>query len=167
MAVVRDFYSSPGFEAEVLDRLRTLVAAMPNGVAELHIGRVPGSSKSLFPYFRVTPKNPRSAIIAGVVIERQGIDLEIGRATTTEIFMGSEVGKRAKASEEEFFAICRAVFTTPFTEKIVYNSGKRVIWARTILTLDGGKTKWMGGGRAFWWLNPYRTTNYISYEPYY
>jgi hypothetical protein len=165
LAMVNDYTATQGFERDILACLSSLVASMPNGVADLYIGRHPDSEKSFFPYFRVTPKNSKSAVISGTVCEGQGIDLRIGRATTVEIFAGHKPESIRKATEK-FVEICRAIFYRTFEENVVNNSRGRVIWSSVVLRLDNGKQKWLGGGRLFWWLNFQKITSSISYEPY-
>jgi hypothetical protein len=82
MAMVRTPPVCSDFEERVTARLKALVTVLPDGAATFYAGANPNAlAKSLFPYFCITPSNPKSAAIRGYVIERQGIDFTIGQAT--------------------------------------------------------------------------------------
>jgi hypothetical protein len=145
-----------GFEVHMIECLRAEIAALPERSAELYVGSDPRYPKSPFPFFRITPRNSQSAPIQGMIADYQGIDFTVGRGTGGEIPIG-----RA----DHFLRICRAVFTTRFSEVVVYSRRGRVIWSRVILKIDGHKVG-IGGGQIFWWLFPKRVTKVFSYEPY-
>src|SRR5579862_8795528 len=90
------------FEERIGARLSALVAALPNGTANLYVGANPTDPKALFPYFLITPSNPRSAKIRGYVVEGQGFDYTIGQATGGEIFVPPNNTARARAKEDRF-----------------------------------------------------------------
>jgi hypothetical protein len=154
-----------GIETRILERLRATVATLPAGAAELYTGR-DSVSQSPFPYFRVTPSNPRSAVIRGFVIDDQGIDFTIGHATGGEVVITREGGNRGKRREDWFFRVCHAVFTVHFSEKLIYSAGGRVIYSRIELEVDGRKVH-IGGHQICWWLFPRRAAKCFSYGPYY
>jgi hypothetical protein len=154
-----------GFEAIFLERLDQLVRALPKGAADLYVGKHPSHTKSVFPYFCITPTNPRSAKVQGFVYEGQGIDFTIGQGTGGEVFVSREKTERQNANLERFLRMCEAVFTTSFNETLVCSRRGRVIWSRIELSLDGLTVR-IGGRQVFWWLFPGRTTKQFLYEPY-
>ena len=157
---------SSTFEERATARLNAMVGALPNGIATVHIGCDPDSvAKALFPYFRITPSNPKSATIRGYLIERQGIDFTIGEATGGEMFVPND-SPRARANEERFFQICQAVFMSSFTEDLTYSRRGRVIRSKIVLQLDSRSLR-LGGHQLFWWAALNRTEKRFYYEPYY
>jgi hypothetical protein len=168
LVMVKNRISPGGLEIRVLDRLREIVAALPEKSADLYIdedrdpkARVPGW------HFRVTPSKQHSACIQGLVDSSFGIYFTIGEATAGEIFLASRSSKTNEMEEERFFAICRAVFTTHFSEDVTYSStSNRVLRSRIMLRVDE-RTIRIGGHQLFGWLYPRRTTKHFSYEPYY
>ena len=155
-----------GFEHEFLERLRgDLVRALPEGTADFYVGH-PASHPNSLPYFRITPTNPRAAKIQGFVCEGQGIDFTIGEATGGEVFVSRKRNAEDRIGVEKFFQICRAVFTSHFSETIVLNPRGRRLWSKIVLTVDGRKVR-LQGGSIFWFLFPRRAKRVICYEPYY
>jgi hypothetical protein len=166
MVMVRTPPICSDFEERVVARLNAMVAALPNGTANLYVGADPNSPKSLFPYFRITPTNPRSATIRGHVVEGEGFDYAIGRGTSGEIFVSLNNSARARAREDKFFQICHAVFTSSFTEYLTYSSRGKVIRSRMVLQLDFRSVR-LGRHQLFWWLALNRTEKCFHYDPYY
>jgi hypothetical protein len=154
-----------GFEERAAARLNEIVAALPSATATLYVGTDPNFPKALFPYFRITPSNPRSATIRGHLIGGQGFDYVIGQATGGEIFVPND-SARARADEDRFFQICQAVFTSSFTECLTYSKPGRVIRSKIVLRLDSRSVQ-LGGHQLFWWAVPNRTEKSFHYEPYY
>ena len=152
------------FEERALARLNAMVAALPSGTATLYAGADPNFPKALFPYFRITPSNPKSATIRGHLIEGQGIDFAIGQATGGEIFVPND-SARGKAEEDRFFQICQAVFASSFTECLTYSKLGKVIRSKIVLRLDSRSVQ-LGGHQLFWWAVLNRTEKYFHYEPY-
>ena len=142
-----------------------MVAALPSGTATLYVGTDPNSAKSLFPYFRITPNNPRSATVRGYLLEGQGFDFTIGQATGGEIFVPND-SARARAREERFFQVCEAVFASSFTEYLTCSRRGRVIRSRIVLKLESGSIH-LGGHQLFWWAALGKTNKCLHYEPYY
>jgi hypothetical protein len=153
------------FEERTAARLKTMVGALPSGAASLHVGTDPSFPRALFPYFRITPTNPKSATISGHLIEGQGVDYLIGQTTSGEIFVPND-SARARAEEERFFRICEAVFTSSFTEYLTYSKLGRVIRTKIVLQVDSRAIR-LGGHKLFWWAALNRTEKRIGYEPYY
>jgi|ERR1700687_1477874 len=152
-------------EIRILDRLKATVAALPEKTAvldlETNYPTAPG------PCFRITPTNPHSAPIRGSVSNGFGIYFTIGEATTGEIYLASWRSKSNKKEEDHFFDICQAVFTTHFSEDLIYNHADNwVLRSRIILRVGERKIR-IWGHQIFWWLYPMRKTKHISYEPYY
>jgi hypothetical protein len=165
MAMVRTPPVCSDFEERVTARLKALVTVLPDGAATFYAGANPNAlAKSLFPYFCITPSNPKSATIRGYVIERQGIDFTIGQATGGEIFVANG-SARARAHEDRFYQICQAVFTSSFTEYLTYSKRGRVIRSRIVLQLDSRSVQ-LGGHQLFWWAVLNRTEKCFHYEPY-
>jgi hypothetical protein len=163
--MVRKLRVTSGFEERVTARLNAMVAALPPGTATLYVGSDPNCvAKALFPYFRITPGNLKSATITGYLVEGQGIDFTIGQATGGEIFVSND-NARGGAEEDRFFRICQAVFTSSFTERLTYSKRGRVICSRIVLQL-GSQSVRLGGHRFFWWAVPNRTEKLFHYEPY-
>lgn len=152
------------FEKRILNRLEATVLALPSGTAELYIGDYPGVEKSLFPYFSVTPTNPKSATIRGTVIEGQGIDFTIGHGTGGEIYI-KEDGKDARTLENWFFKVCNAVFISRFSETLTYNASGRVIRSAIALQIDRRRVR-LGGQHIFWWAFRRKTMKTFDYDPY-
>jgi hypothetical protein len=155
----------PSVEARVLERLAVVVGNLPQGTAELYVGKNSSLQKNLFPYFRISPQNSKSAAIEGYVYNQQGIDFKIGHGTGGEIYVSSK-RQPNPTGEDRFFRICHAVFTTHFSEELIYSSSGRVIWSRIMLEVERDKMR-VGGHQVFWWLFPNRTVKHFSYEPYY
>jgi hypothetical protein len=66
MAMVRTPPVCSDFEERVTARLKALVTVLPDGAATFYAGANPNAlAKSLFPYFCITPSNPKSAAIRG------------------------------------------------------------------------------------------------------
>ena len=152
-------------ETRILDRLRAAVAALPEKTAvfniEANYATAPG------PCFRITPMNPQSAPIRGSVASTFGIYFTIGEATCGEVYLASWRSKSNKEEEDHFFGICRAVFTTHFSEDLTYNrAGSGVLRSRITLQVGERRVR-ISGHQIFWWLYPMRKTKHISYEPYY
>jgi hypothetical protein len=164
LVMVKNRISPAGLEIRILDRLREIVAALPEKSADLYIdedrdpkARVPGW------HFRVTPAKQHSACIQGLVDSSFGIYFTIGEATAGEVFLAS---RNSAVEEERFFNICHAVFTTHFSEDVTYSLANRVLRSRIMLRV-GERTVRIGGHQIFWWFYPRRTTKHFSYEPYY
>jgi len=166
VAMVDIVYTSPGFETTFAERLRGVVAELPKGTAELQFEKRACGSPSPLPHFSIAPSNPRSSPIEGFFVQGEGINFSIGRATSREIYIANKTGNNANAEEDEFFRICQAVFTTRFSEKVVYDSRGNVIWSRIVLGVDSRKVV-LGGHRIFWWLHSGKNRKQFEYEPYY
>jgi hypothetical protein len=153
------------FEKRVGGRLNDLVAALPSGTANVYLGADPSVPGALYPYFRITPTNPKSATIRGYVIGGQGLDFTIGQATGGEIFAPDSTA-RSRANEDQFFQICQVVFTSSLTEYVTYSSRGRVIRSKIVLQL-GSRSVRLGGHQLFWWAVLNRSKKNFHYEPYY
>jgi hypothetical protein len=151
------------FEKRILNRLEEKVLALPAGTADLYIGDYPGVEKSVFPYFSVTPTNPKSATIRGAVIAGQGIDFTVGHGTGGEIYIKN--GKVARTQENWFFKICDAVLTSRFSETLTFDSGGHVIHSTIALQIDGRRVR-LGGQHIFWWAFRRKTMKTFVYDPY-
>jgi hypothetical protein len=163
--MVKETVSST-FEERATVGLNAMVAALPRGTADLYIGSEPDCvAKALFPYFCITPSNPRSATIRGHLIEGQGFDYVIGQATGGEIFVPNDSAKAA-VHEDRFFQICQAVFTSSFTECVTYSRRGRVIRSKIVLQIASHIVQ-LGGHQLFWWAVLNRTEKCFHYEPYY
>jgi hypothetical protein len=139
-----------------------MIERLPVGVAELHLEKKRCGSPSPLPYFRIVPSKRGSAPIQGFFAQGEGINFTVGEATSREIFVNSKLEEKA---EDEFSRICRSVFETRFSEKLIYSSQGKLLWSRIVLKVNGDEIT-LGGQKAFWWLYP-KTRRQLHYEPYY
>lgn len=161
--MTQTIYTSPGFETRFRERLEGVIGRLPTGVAELHLEKKPCGSPSPLPYFRIVPSKQGSAPIQGFFAQGEGINFTVGEATSREIFVNSKLEEQA---EDVFFRICRGVFETRFSEKLIYSSQGKLVRSRIVLKVDGNEIT-LGGQKAFWWLYPKKTRRQLDYEPYY
>lgn len=140
------------FERNFLVRLETVINALPPDTSILRTGPEVDSVA-----FRIFPTNQNSAPIVGQASTQGGIAFKVGRATTVEL---------SRPNEDRFFQICEAVFTSHFTESVIYGSAGRVLYSRIRLEVKGHRIR-LGGHQLFWWLFPNRREHQFRYEPYY
>jgi len=158
-------YIAPGFEREILEGLRRTVQGFPAGTAELEIGTPPAAPKERFPSFLVLPANPRSARIHGTVMDGGVIELTVGQAARKELWPIPRDGGE-KFVQEQFFGVCRAVFTTSFFEELRRDRNGRIVYSKLILTVNG--TQMVLGSDFIFQRLLRRTQKEIhEYEPYY
>jgi hypothetical protein len=140
-----------GFERSFLERLEGVVQALPGNAATLQT-----ESSADYVIFKIFPTNRNSAPIEGEASTQGGIALKIGRATRVEL---------STNAEDRFFLICRAVFTSHFTESLISTSKGRTLYSRIVLSIDGRQIR-LGGHQLFWWLFPNKRKELFSYAPY-
>lgn len=143
--------SPPSFERKFLVRLEALVQVLPP-----HIATLQAKPEIDCLSFRISPTNQESATIEGQASTQGGIALRVGRATTLEL---------SRSNEDLCFQICEAVFTSHFTESVIYSSTGRVLYSRIQLVTKGHKVR-LGGHQLFWWLFPNRRKEQFPYKPY-
>jgi hypothetical protein len=158
----------PGFEAEVISELETLVRGLPDGVAKLRVTRVPAHPEWPNPCFEVTPTNLRAARFSGAVIKTD-LHLTLGTAAWREFYGFARGGtvKRGASWQDEFRWIWHAVIAGGFTEDIYRNAQKKVIGWKGILKVNGTEIVFRNGrGRRLlpFGRRPIKET--IAYEPY-
>lgn len=159
--------STSGFETKFLERLKTVVAALPAGrTAELSVSNERAGTRSSLPHFRIKPSNQRSARIEGFFIEGEGINFTMGEGTWRELYVTSETGVRQEKQIDRFFEICQTIFSSKSTEVLTYSSSARLIRSRLTAKVNGRDVLLGGGQQFFWWLFPGRVTKRFSYEPY-
>jgi len=132
-------YVASGFEQRTIEGLRAAIDALPKGTADLQVGRPPKVTEALFPSFLVTPANPRSAPIEGVILDGQ-VELRVGHSGTAELWGGRNPEQQARA-RQKFYAICNAVFTTHFSEEVDFDLRNRVLRSRLVLVVNGEEIK--------------------------
>jgi hypothetical protein len=142
----------PGFERNFLVRLETVVQALPPHTATLQT-----KAEIDAVTFEISPSNQEAATIKGQASTQGGIDFRIGRATTVELSV---------FNENRFVQICEAVFSSHFTEFVVYSSTGRILHSRIELEVNGHRVR-LGGHQLFWWLFPNRRKEQFPYKPYY
>src|SRR5260370_15581179 len=142
----------PGFERNFLVRLETVVQVLPPHTATLQT-----KSEIDCLTFRISPTIQESATIEGQASTQGGIAFRVGRATSVELSM---------SNEDRFFQICEAVFSSHFTEFVIYSSTGRVLYSRIQLVIKGRKVR-LGGHQLFGWLFPNRRKEQFPYKPYY
>lgn len=141
-----------GFERNFLLRLQTVARALPPHAATLQT-----ESEADYITFRISPTNEESAPLEGQASTQGGIAFRIGRATTVEL---------SNSREDLFFQICEAVFSSHFTEYVIYGSTERILYSRIRLEIKGRKVR-LGGHQLFWWLFRNRRREQFHYKPYY
>jgi hypothetical protein len=142
----------PGFEKNFLVRLETVVQALPPHTATLQT-----TPEIDCLTFRISPTNQESASIEGQASTQGGIAFRVGRATTVEL---------SGFNEDRFVQICEAIFSSHFTEFVIYGSTGRILHSRIELEVKGHKVR-LGGHQLFWWLFPNRRNEHFPYKPYY
>lgn len=167
MARLAGLVTKTDFTPQVLERLRIFLSALPDKCAEVEVteDRNPEARVAAW-HFRVSPTNTRSARIQGLVDSSFGIYFTVGEGASAEIFLASWSNKSNQTEADRFFAICRAVVTTSFSEELTRSSHNSILRSNIVFRIDG-KTIRIRCQRIFWWLYPRRTTMRFSYEPYY
>ena len=142
----------PRFERSFSVRLEKFIRAVPSEVVTLQM-----NSQTDFIAFEILPTNQKSAAIEGEASTQGGITFTVGRATSVELSVGGE---------DRFFQICEAIFTSRFSESVVYSSKRRVLCAQIQLEI-GGRNVRLGGHQLFWWLFPNKRKELLQYQPYF
>jgi hypothetical protein len=156
----------PGLEASIVNLLQELVRGTLAGKAELLISRMPGHPEWTEPYFELRPSNPRSARIAGIVVNGDGIDMTIGSAAVLDLRAeGSSLSKDLPC-EEEFRLICNAVIRGGFTEVLYMNSRGETVYSEGKLCINGVEKLVADHGRWFWLPFIRRLKRIVNYDPY-
>ncbi len=154
-----------GLESRVIGVLRNMINEMPPRTATLTLSRVPGRPELPEPYFEVSPDNPAAGIISGVVRERDGVELTLGRGGMRELFASGGTIFRGMDCVEEFQKICEAVIHDGFTERAVHNRQGKFIYAEaTVIVM--GQSILFGSGR--WLPLPFLgwKAEQVKYAPY-
>ena len=153
-----------GFESTVIERLSLNINAMPKGAATLRVGKHPRDVNSPFPYFEVIPRNTGSAPIRGFVSNTEGVNLTIGKAAWRELWIGGGEIFVSRSCEDEFVMICRAVFTTYFTEDAVMLHDK-IVASKIDLKVEGKSVRFGHNFLIRWPFTGQKRVQF-SYEPY-
>lgn len=156
----------PGFESELLQFLKILVADLPSGTATFHVSRVPGHPEWPRPYFEVIPANSRSASISGIASSG---DLYLTIGEVEREFVGFERGENivhGATWQEELRSIWHAVVTEGISQRQALDSDGKVIGGASRIPISGQEWEFRGGMRTktLFSKSRYRT---VLYEPYY
>jgi hypothetical protein len=144
--------NSASFERDFSACLDTMVRALPPHTATL---RTKPEIDAVS--FAIAPASQESATIEGHASTQGGINFKIGRATTVEL---------SRSNLIRFVQICKSVFSSHFTEFVIYGSTGRTLYSRIELEIEGHKVC-LGGHQLFWWLFTNRRKERYCYRPYY
>ena len=156
---------SPDFQTDLVRQLEALVGALPDGVARLSIGSVPGHPEWPEPYFEIIPKNPDAAPIKGTAV---ATDLHLTVGNSWREFYGFARGGTIVPGamwQDELRRIWLAVVAGRLTELLSLDSRGNVIGWDSRLDLDGQELIFRNGRRAERFLGRARRKT-VSYEPY-
>jgi hypothetical protein len=143
---------APGFEGNFSLRLQKLVCALPPDAARLQM-----NSQADFVAFEILPTNQKSARIEGEASTQGGITFTVGRATGVEL---------STSQQDRFFQVCEAIFTSRFSESLVYSSKGHVLYSQIRLEIKGRNVR-LGGQRLLWRLFPNKRNELFQYQPYF
>jgi len=154
-----------GFQTELVRQLEGLVKALPNDVARLSVGHVPGHPDWPEPYFEVIPANPRAATFKGVAV---GTDLDLTVGHSWREFYGFARGGtiiRGARWEDEFRSIWLAVVAGRLKERLSLDSRRNVSGWDSRLSLDDKELVFRNGRRTEKLLGK-ETVEIVTYESY-
>jgi hypothetical protein len=154
----------PGFETEVIQELKTLVAELPPGVLTFRVSRVPRHPEWTEPYFEIIPANPRSALLSGMAIHGD-LFLTIGEVEREFIAFhkGGTIVRKA-AWRDELRWIWQAVIAG-FSQRQSLGSDGSVLGGASVFSINGKEFVYSGGrwAESLFAKRKYRT---VIYEPY-
>lgn len=138
----------PDFQSNLVRHLEVFVGALPEGVARLSIGRVPGHPEWPDPYFEIIPRNPKAAPIKGTAVATD-LDLTVGYSWR-EFYGFARGGTIVPGAtwQEELRAIWLAVIAGRLTERLTLDSRGEVIGWDSKLVLNGKELIFRNGRRA-------------------
>jgi len=139
------------FEKSFSLRLEKLIHALPPDAVSLQI-----NSQADFIAFRILPTNQESARIVGEASTQGGITFTVGRATSVEL---------GASQEKRFFQLCEAIFTSKFSESLVYSSEGRLLFSKIRLKIKDRHVR-LGGNQLLWRLFPKKRCEVFQYQPY-
>lgn len=155
----------PDFQTDLVGQLEALVGALPEGVAHLSIGRVPGHPEWPEPYFEIIPRNPQAAPVKGTAVATD-LDLTVGNSWR-EFYGFARGGTIVPGAtwQEELRRIWLAVIAGRLTEQLALDSQGEVIGWDSKLVLNGRELIFRNGRRAERLFGPARLKT-VTYEPY-
>lgn len=152
------------FQTDLVRLLEALVGALPEGVAHLSVGRVPGHPE--WPEaFEIIPRNPQAAPVKGTAV---ATDLHLTVGNSRREFYGFARGGTIVPGatwQEELRRIWLAVITGRLTEGLTLDSRGEVIGWDSKLVLNGRELIFRNGRRAERLFGPARLKT-VAYEPY-
>lgn len=155
----------PDFQTDLIRQLQALVVALPEGVAHLSMGRVPGHPEWPEPYFEIIPRNPRAAPVNGTAVLT---DLHLTVGNSWREFYGFARGGtivRGATWQEELRRIWLSVIAGRLTEQLTLDSHGKVIGWDSKLVLNGKELIFRNGRRAERLFGAARLKT-VTYEPY-
>jgi hypothetical protein len=155
----------PGFETELIGRVRGLVDSLPPGIACLRIGRVPGHPEWPEPYFEVKPSNPDAALFEGIGVAGD-LSLIVGKAERE--FVGFARGGTVIAGatwQQELGWIWEAVIAGGFAQLQYLDTRGRVIGCFTKLAVNGEDLVFRNGRRSERLFGRTKVRS-VTYRPY-
>jgi hypothetical protein len=155
----------PDFQTDLVRQLEALVGTLPEGVAHLSRGRVPGHPEWPEPYCEIIPRNPRAAPIRGTAV---ATDLHLTVGNSWREFYGFARGGTIVPGvtwQEELRRIWSAVTAGRLTEQLTLDTQGEVIGWDSKLVLNGGELIFRNGRRAERLFGPVRLKT-VTYEPY-
>lgn len=155
----------PEFQRDLIRELEALVAALPEGVAHLSIGCVPGHPEWPEPYFEIIPRNPEAAPIKGTAV---ATDLHLTVGNSWREFYGFARGGTIVPEatwQDELRRIWLAVIAGRLTEQLTLDSQGEVIGWDSKLVLNGRELIFRNGRRAESFFGPAKSKT-VTYEPY-
>lgn len=155
----------PDFQTDLVRQLEALVRVLPEGVAHLSVGRVPGHPEWPEPYFEIVPRNPKAASVKGAPVA-DDLDLTVGNSWR-EFYGFARGGTIVPGAtwQEELRRIWLAVVAGRLTERLTVDSQGKVIGWDSKLVLNGEELIFRNGRRAERLFGrPILKT--VTYEPY-
>ena len=156
---------APGFQTDFVKELRSLFAELPDGVACLRIGRVPGHPEWPEPYFDLEPTSPKAARFTGVAVATD-LDITIGEAQRE--FVGFARGGniiQGASWQEELRWIWQTIVNGGFTQRHYVDSSGRVIGWLAKFTVNGKEVVFRNGRRSEKLLGSAKV-KIVAYGPY-
>jgi hypothetical protein len=154
----------PGFETEVIQELKSLMAELSSGIATFRVCRVPRHPEWPQPYFEIIPANPSSASLSGIAIHGD-LSLTIGEVEREFIaFHKGGTIVRGATWREELRWIWQAVIAG-FSQRQALGADGSVLGDTSVLSINGKEFVY-SGGRSAETLFGKRRFRTVIYEPY-
>jgi len=153
------------FQTDLVRQLEALVGTLPEGVAHLSIGRVPGHPEWPEPYFEIMPRNLQAAPMKGNAV---ATDLHLTVGNSWREFYGFARGGTVMPGatwQEELRSIWLAVIAGQLKEQLTLDSKGEVIGWDSKLELNGAELIFRNGRRAERLFGRPRVKT-VTYEPY-